>query len=162
MPGYRTHLIAGFISAALLLAALILYIPQHTPPLHYLPGCFFAALLGSLFPDIDISSKMQNLFYCCALIACATALFFQAWATFCTVGIAAFFVSFLYHRTITHNYKFLIVMPLSIPLYICYQYPRHADLSLLLYLFFVIGTLSHVVLDRSITRIKQLLGKKRR
>lgn len=160
MPGYRTHLFTGFWSALILTWLLIRYIPGISWTTETIFLCIFAGLLGSIFPDIDINSKMQRLFYITTLIVCFASVLTGYWKVFCALGAAAVIVPFLYHRTTTHNYKFIIIIPMIIPLYISYHKHFLANESFLIYFFFVIGALSHIILDRSITKIKRFLNKK--
>ena len=160
MPGYRTHLATGMICSLGLLVVISYYMPHHLITLEMLPLCIFAALIGSIFPDIDIKSKMQQLFYLTALGICFISIIFGYWQLFCSLGTLALIIPFLYHRTTTHNYKFIILIPMIIPLYISYHQKTFSNNSFLIYLFFVIGALSHIILDRSLTKIKRFFYKK--
>ncbi len=161
MPNYKAHLVGGAVSFGLVLWTTSM-IPALSVPLDYLPWALGLTLLGSLFPDIDVPSKIQRLFFLVAAGGIFYTLLSYNMRHFSFLAVAILFVAFLTHRTITHKPFFLIALALIPTLWLCYFYSAYAFLAFGLYLYFIVGCLSHVLLDRLQTRTKQLLGKKRR
>ena len=132
------------------------------PSLDCLPFALAITLLGAIFPDIDIPSKMQKLFYISAACGIFAAIFARSIQVISLIGVSCLIVAFLKHRTTTHNIWFLLSFSLIIPLYITYQQPNYTHAGFMLYLFFFSGCLSHVILDRGISKIKYGLRLKKR
>jgi hypothetical protein len=153
MPNYRTHLVGGTVSF-LILIKLASYLPAHNYPslLHMTLG-LPAALLGSIFPDIDISSKMQRIFYMSILIAIIIALLWHNWPLFLGASFFACAVILIKHRTFTHRPWFIVLFPLVLPIIIFSHHPKHIQLALFIYSSFVFGAFSHILLDFGIKRL---------
>lgn len=152
MPGYKTHLALG-LATFLLISSLTrpnININRPEELLLYMG----AALLGSLFPDIDIASKMQNLFYSGASITLLIALLSHALTIFFLTSFFCFLVTILRHRTITHRIWFLIAFPTFTAC--CVNHFNRIDPHVISYLslFFIGGALSHVILDKTISSLK--------
>jgi hypothetical protein len=162
MPNYKTHLLGGIASFALVLRVSATYLPTFNLPVEYLPLAFFLSLVGSIFPDIDVPSKMQKWFFVASIGGILAALLTKHHHLFALLGICILFVAFLSHRTITHKPAFLLLFALIPTLYSSYTLPAHTTTAFALYLYFVIGCMSHVVFDRILTRFKRLIGKSHR
>ncbi|QQR49225.1 metal-dependent hydrolase [bacterium] len=160
MPGYRAHLSAGLIMwlAIWYLTVALLYQPTWLD----LSCGLLLSLIGSIFPDIDIRSKMQRLFYLASILIIPVALLSQAWQFFFCFAAFAFLVAIIRHRTITHQSWFLVLMPGFFSLYLGYFNQNSFNHIISFYLFFVAGALSHVFLDKSITKIKRITKRPRR
>lgn len=144
MPGYKAHLIGGVLAFAPLYYITTKLSPP--PSLTYMMGLFGATLLGSLFPDLDITSKIQRLFYFIIAGAFLFCLAIHEWhALLVTAGLAVI-VGILRHRTILHHPLFLAMLPLPI---ICYMSKNNIPPSLSIppALFFIAGAWSHLLLD---------------
>ena len=161
MPNYKAHLVGGVVSFGLVLWVTSL-IPVLAVPLDSLVWAFSLTLLGSIFPDIDIPSKMQRIFLMSSTGGILAALLSHNTRFFSFLAVTVLFVSFLTHRTITHKPLFLAGLGLVPTLAVCYFSQNHTFLAFGLYLYFTVGCLSHILLDRLQTRIKRLLGQKRR
>lgn len=162
MPNYKTHLAAGAVSFLLLMHTVAAYLPTFTLPVELLPLGLLLSLVGSIFPDIDVPSKMQKWFFMVCIIGILGAIFTKNHALLASLGISILFVAFLTHRTITHKPFFLLLLGL-IPLsFTIYYLPSQAIPGAALYLYFTLGCLSHVALDRLLTFGKKLIGKGRR
>jgi hypothetical protein len=154
MPGYKAHLAVGSAVCGFAYVATISLFKLPTLP--QLPLCIVLGLVGSVFPDIDIRSKMQKFYYRGATLGVLVTLFLQAWTLFFILAAISCLITTLTHRTMTHHYWFLTATPLLIVLYVSH-WANHLFYPGLTYsLFFIFGALSHVVLDRSITKIKNL------
>ena len=161
MPNYKAHLVGGTVSFCLVLWATS-FIPTLAVPFDHLIWAFALCLIGSLFPDIDVPSKIQRLFFVVSTGGVFYCLLKQQLRFFSFFAIAILFVTFLTHRTITHKPFFLIALALIPTMSICSFFPHHAFLAFGLYLYFTVGCLSHIFLDRLQTRIKRFFCKNRR
>ena len=161
MPNYKTHLVGGLISFALVMR-LALYLPVFNVNASFLPLAFALSMIGSIFPDIDVPSKMQKWFFIASVGGILIALLTKHYHLFALLGISILFVAFLTHRTITHKPAFLLMFSLIPTLYVCYSMPGYTHTAFALYLYFTTGCLSHVLFDRTLTNLKRMVGKGRR
>lgn len=108
MPGYRGHLIGGACAFALVLLCV-------TKPYTILNAaewlCF--TLLGSLFPDVDIKSKGQKLFYRGVVVCALIFIMQQWWQALGVLGAMALFPQLCNHRGVFHEPWFLLVVPFA-------------------------------------------------
>ena len=147
MPGYRTHLSGAGATAVALLA--LTHWEQPTASLVCLESvwCISASLMGGLFPDIDIKSKGQKLFYTLLCIILLGALWMRNTTVLSACGVLAVIPPLLPHRGITHQPWFIIFIPLAIPFVVASYHPEHLSFATSVYVYFVAGALSHVLLD---------------
>ena len=106
-----------------------------------------ASLLGGLFPDIDIKSKGQQLLYALIiplLIASLLAKKIVFSVLLATLGILS---PLLPHRGITHEVWFVLTAPLIGPLLVSLYCPEYYAYARMLYIFFTVGAMSHLLLD---------------
>ena len=153
MPNYKSHLVGGALAFTGTLK--LTYSLWNQPTVIQIPVCLAICLLGSLFPDIDVTSKMQRLFYLAAAITLPVTLLYQQWTLFFVITGVAFFITYLRHRTLTHNMWFIISMPALLLLYLSHQNKAIFNQAFLWYLYFVAGALSHVILDKTVTTFKR-------
>lgn len=147
MPGHRVHLVGGVATFSLITAIC------HTSGFIIQNNVFIFALglglslLGSIFPDIDITSVMQRLFYTTMVITLLALLCLGLTHLFFIASASCFAVALLKHRTITHSPVFLVVAPLVL-IFAAGQWEHLIQGNLVpCYFFFVGGALSHVILD---------------
>lgn len=153
MPNYKAHLVGGAVSFTIVYKLTSYCAPTwQINPLALLGG-FGLALLGSIFPDIDISSRMQTLFFRSMLILLATSLVFGYWRLFMGGCGVSSLIFFLRHRTITHRPWFLISFPLVMLFIILQKNIINQYLGWFWYSCFVVGALSHIVLDFGIKKL---------
>ncbi len=162
MPNYKTHLIGGLISFALVIRLAALYMPIFNISTSLVPIAFALSMIGSIFPDIDVPSKMQKWFFIASFGGVLITLLTKHYHLFALIGICILFVAFLTHRTITHKPAFLVMFSLIPALYACYSTPEYTYTAFALYLYFTTGCLSHVLFDRILSRFKRLVGKSHR
>lgn len=148
MPGYKGHLFGGVCAFALVLICV-------TKPYTLFNGFewFTFALLGSLFPDVDVKSKGQKLFY---RIVVVCALFFsiqQWWQALSILGVIALFPQLCNHRGVFHEPWFLLAVPLSCFVVAQCCIPVYASIVFWDCIFFTAGAFSHIYLDRGIKGI---------
>ncbi|MGZ6250941.1 MAG: metal-dependent hydrolase [Candidatus Chromulinivorax sp.] len=150
MPGYRGHLIGGTITYLALMQAMKSF---HLKPIVIVSGFVFC-LIGSLFPDVDIKSKGQKLFYSLALIFLCCFLWYERTDLFIALSLLAVVPLLVKHRGIFHEAWFLIFISISTALVVGNLWAGSSSFAIQNALFFLTGTISHIVLDRTITRIK--------
>lgn len=152
MPSYRGHLIGGVITYLMMLQ-LIKHIDPHA---HVVIQGLLFCLLGALFPDIDVKSKGQKVFYILLLLFLCYCLIQQRWDLFVAVSLLGIMPLLVRHRGLFHEVWFLLCLTLGI--IICLQSCNKLCDALLLgnCSFFFMGCLSHVVLDRVLTKIKRV------
>ena len=115
--------------------------------------CLICAVAGSLFPDIDVKSKGQKLFY--GIMAPAYIfLFVQGQYALCfVVGLCALLPMLCTHRGLFHRWWFLIAFSGLWGLAIIRMFPQNTDLVGMGTLFFILGCLSHLWLDFGLLKI---------
>ena len=150
MPGFRGHLIGGTITYLMILQYLK-SIPMQ--PSVIISGFVFC-LVGSLFPDVDIKSKGQKLFYSCALVILCCFLYYERTDLFIGLSLLATVPLLVKHRGIFHQLWFLIFISISTGLVIGSFHANFSAWAMKNSLFFLAGAISHIVLDRTITKLK--------
>lgn len=147
MSNYQGHLLGGVVTYGITLAAI-----QKLYPLIHLNALEISiwlvmCLLGSLFPDIDIRSKGQRIFY--EVLFCATifAIIFNQWHLIICFCIASVIPLISKHRGSIHSLWFIIFIPMLVPFAITKYHPELTDSAIYCYLFFVMGAFSHLLLD---------------
>ena len=150
MPGYKGHLVGGVAAFGFGLYALqSSYNPTHLTMAEW----FLCALAGALFPDIDVKSKGQNLFYKAMLIVLAV-LFMQGYVHIALmIGILSLIPMVVRHRGLFHKLWFVVAMPYAVALCIGVYYPAYSRILLLDTTFFVVGAVSHLWLDMGFRRM---------
>ncbi|MEI7580781.1 MAG: metal-dependent hydrolase [bacterium] len=164
MSGYKTHyMVAAGCGATLLL---IMHQEAHILSLFSIQNflCILSSLLGGLFPDIDIKSKGQQLLYALIIPLLIAALLAKKIVFSVLLGALGVLSPLLPHRGITHELWFVLTAPLLGPLLVSLYCPEYTEYARSLYLFFIVGAVSHLVLDfgpqELITRtIKSFLKK---
>ena len=150
MPGFRGHLIGGTITYLALVHSMQRLQPS---PILLISGFVFC-VIGSLFPDVDIKSKGQKLFYSLALIFLILFLWYERTDLFIGLSLLGTVPLLVRHRGLFHQAWFLIFISISTALVIGNLCVDSSSFAMKNALFFLAGTLSHIVLDRVITKIK--------
>ena len=150
-------------------------------------ACFTIALLFGLFPDVDIKSKSQKIFYSLLFVLnLSLILFFQRYLEAAILGLFAMLPILSKHRGWTHSRITMILLPglfLVIPLYIEYStygvgwkelpelynsFVEHENLDetfragLAFYVAGLIGYASHLYLDGILFRSRKSQKRKTR
>lgn len=152
MPNYKGHLLGGALFCGVSIVLLPLSGVSWLTKLEWL-GC---SLLGALFPDVDIKSKGQKIFY-----------YFVAGAMiwlWCTHKIKQLillnFISLLplvvRHRGIFHRLWFLTLLLGIVVYFSWFLYKDHVHIILFDAFFFMVGALSHLILDFGLKRTLRL------
>ncbi len=144
MPGYKGHLVGGLLTFGLLRACTLPLLKAH---LVNEIACLLLTLLGSLFPDVDIKSKGQKIFYSMALAVALICFANKAWNSLAWLGIMCFFPLAVVHRGPMHNPYVLIATPWLTSQALNQLFPKMQTLSPLYSAFFIAGALSHILLD---------------
>lgn len=145
MPNYKGHVIGGL---AVFSIGLLLVGNYHHISL--LTGIEWAlcTLLGSLFPDIDTKSKGQKIFYRLLFIFLIFLTLQQKFQTATFMCLAGFVPLLVNHRGLCHNILFILGIPMLIFGYIFLFLPAYGLLVVGDIVFFTLGALSHLCLDR--------------
>ena len=147
-------------------------------------GCFVVALLFGLWPDVDIKSTSQKIFYTVLFVFNAVLIFvFKFYTAAALLGLFAMLPILSRHRGWTHSRITMILLPslfFVIPIY--FEYPNWSigaveliDLidsllkwdrlpdvlqdGLIFYLAGVMGYASHLYLDGILFRLRRTKGK---
>jgi membrane-bound metal-dependent hydrolase YbcI (DUF457 family) len=149
MPDYKGHLLGGaffyFIVLALLAAQ---YFPVFT-----IIQWFLFTLAGSLFPDIDIKSKGQQLFYRVFFVIIVGCICYQSFLLATFLGLFALVPLLGKHRGIFHNLWFLLVITGCATKLLVFQFPHFYYTIVYNALFFAVGVISHLWLDMGFIRM---------
>ncbi len=199
MSMFREHWIGGltaysvffFLSLAVSISASIIFgLPFDWNPtislnLVVIVGCFVVALLFGLWPDVDIKSKSQKVFYTVLFVLDVVLIFiFKFYTVAALLGLFAMLPILSRHRGWTHSRITMILLPglfFVIPIYIEYPSWRIGSVelpdlidslfkreslpdvlldSLTFYLAGVIGYASHLYLDGILFRLRKVKGKR--
>lgn len=159
MPSYKWHLVGG-LGSFFLLAKINTVAPHpftlNTWDSYVLALCFM--MIGALFPDIDITSKIQRAFFICMVPILPYTMFVQR-KIFFILTIVCFIVLIIKHRTLTHNIFFLFVCCFMMNGVIWIKNGYYQPIITLYIIYFFIGTVSHVCLDAGVTYIKRIYLK---
>ncbi len=144
MPGYKGHLVGGALAFGVLffLARLVVQ-PTWLTTAEWLGF----ALLGSLFPDIDIKSKGQKIFYWFVMVLFIVLIAQRRFQLLSYVSILAVIPMLARHRGLFHRLWFIIGMPTVAAALIVNCSPKYATPVFFDTLFFIGGAISHLWLD---------------
>ncbi|HSW75457.1 MAG TPA: metal-dependent hydrolase [Candidatus Saccharimonadales bacterium] len=151
MPSYKVHLVGG-----LLTYLGILHIIKHTDPtIHTIVQGLLFCLLGALFPDIDVKSKGQKVFYTLLLFFLLYLVAVKKYCLFVCVSFLGLIPILVRHRGLFHHIWFLLVMALVATLGVKMMCGSYEQMMIHNCWFFFAGSVSHVVLDRVCSRLKR-------
>lgn len=155
MPSYRGHLAGGAAAYVIVLQC----IKSMHPGIHMVIQGLFFCLLGSLFPDVDTKSKGQKIFYTILLIFLLYCVFMAKLYLCIAVALLGVIPMLVRHRGLFHQAWFLLLITLAAIVILTYVFPKHEKLLISNSWFFFAGTLSHIVLDRVLTKTKRYFRK---
>ena len=170
MANYRGH-VAGGAATFLIIAyttTKLFPAPLYTPKELLLALLF--CLLGSLFPDVDIKSVGQRIFYTVLTIFIIITILTQQWLLLSMLSLISIFPLLVNHRGIIHTIGFVTLAPLVILFVTHYllptsnllgKYDLFSRTTWILYGYFVAGALSHLLLDYGISHKYKRLFKRR-
>jgi hypothetical protein len=150
MAGYKGHLYGGLVVYACVITMVLSSGLATT--LTVFEWLLFS-LAGALFPDVDIKSKGQKLFY--SVVCCLLVFFFYqgSFELFAVVTSLAMVPLLVNHRGLFHRTWFVILFPAGIAWSVVYYFPYYQKEILLDTIFFISGALSHLWLDFGLYRM---------
>lgn len=151
MPSYRVHLIGGLVTY---LGVLQFIKDTNISGFVIVQGLLFC-LLGALFPDIDVKSKGQKIFYSMLLVLLIWLLYQRMYCLFVTMSFLGLIPILVRHRGIFHHIWFLFSMAVIMSWIVQAWCGTFAKIMLYNCWFFFAGTVSHVLLDRFVTGCKR-------
>lgn len=151
MPGYRIHLFAAVVVAA----SFIYLLRSYASSVEMISWIVFA-LAGALFPDVDTTSKGQKWFYSLILPTLLLLLLLKRFTSFIMLALMVFAPLVVNHRGLFHRLWFVVLPPLGIAISIAWHFPSYAKDAFFAASFFILGIISHLVLDLGIRRTFRL------
>ena len=152
MPGYRGHLVGGAVAFVVAHNVIKIFSPQMSVGTTDIAVGLALCLLGALFPDIDIKSVGQRIFYSFALILSIFAILTHQHSLLAVLCVISLFPLVVSHRGVIHRLWFVVLVPLSVPLIVSYGNSSLFVPSFVLYLYFLFGAISHLILDYGFLR----------
>lgn len=144
MPNFKGHIFGGLLFYGLVLFLFSLTKTGWTTQLYWLA----ATLAGALFPDIDIRSKGQHLFLKILFLLLILCLFLQAYIPVVMLLFFSLLPIILPHRGLFHDLGFIAILCAGVDLVLIFVIPTKARTIIVTSLFFVLGVLSHLLLDK--------------
>lgn len=151
MPGYKGHLVGGAVIYAIGLFLLQSLHPAWTTMAEWL----LFAFAGALFPDIDIKSKGQKVFYRILLIVFGVLLIKGRFQIFILISMLAVVPMIVRHRGMFHKLWFVVGFPSLVAIGITAYFPHYCAIVLYDVSFFIAGAISHLWLDVGLRRMLQ-------
>ncbi len=153
MPNYKSHLTGGFFAYLL-----VLYFILNNQTISFATGIewLLFTLMGSLFPDVDIKSKGQKLFYWVATILAAVLLYHEHIQALIILGFISVVPLLVRHRGIFHRLWFVILIPFGISIFLCFYLPGCNRIIMFDTFFFIVGAVSHLWLDLGLRKMLRL------
>ncbi|MCE2503583.1 MAG: metal-dependent hydrolase [Chlorobi bacterium] len=159
MAGYKGHVTAGVIFGIALIAGLAFTPLAATLSLQEklvkAVLILWLAVLFALFPDVDIKSKGQILFYRVFVLLDLALLIKKFYVEAALLGFLAMLPIISKHRGWTHSFIAMILVPSPILLGPMYLAEQPVLDGLPFYLGAVVGYLSHLVADGMVFKLKR-------
>ena len=114
-----------------------------------------ATLAGSLFPDIDIRSQGQHLFLKIVLLLLIICLFLQAYIPVVMILFFSVLPLVIPHRGLFHDLSFVAILCAFTDLALILFMPHKAKTVIITSLFFIVGVVSHLLLDKGFKKTFQ-------
>ena len=144
MANFKGHLFGGLLFYVLASFVFSLGSVAWTTHIYWLS----ATLAGSLFPDIDIKSKGQRLFLKVLLLLLILCLFLQAYIPVVMILFFSLVPLIVPHRGFFHDIGFVAVLCAFVDLILIFVVPAKAKTIIVTSLFFLLGVISHLLLDK--------------
>ncbi len=148
MSNYKGHIFGGVGLFCIARYALKGYNPSILTSIEWL----FFTIFGALFPDIDIKSKGQKLFYRLLFLLFCVLFLQQRFAAVALLSLLGVFPLLVKHRGITHSIWFIGTLSITSITYTYLFVPQYASIIFFDTLFFFIGAFSHLWLDLGLRR----------
>jgi membrane-bound metal-dependent hydrolase YbcI (DUF457 family) len=158
VPSYREHIGIGFcvfVVSYVLLCRQLMYSSLQWAELG------LCILLGSLFPDIDTKSKGQQLVYALSIILIVTLVLQKKVFAASLIALCCLLPLVTKHRGLFHDPWFLTLSINSMSVVALLRFPHQTSRIMADTLFFFLGVISHLVLDRFVRIPASFQHKKR-
>lgn len=144
MPGYRGHLVGGTIAwvCAMSIGASLSVISAKTFVF------LLCTLLGALFPDIDTKSQGQRFFYTFLFVFYPFLIYYHYFVLCLWLSFFACVPLMVKHRGLFHAYWFNAIAVLAATIFLSACFNGCAELIWNGAFFFLLGAVSHLLLDR--------------
>jgi len=152
MPCYRTHLFGGLGAYIIVICTLGHLRPSTACGVEWL----VFALAGSIFPDIDIKSKAQKLFYLLLLFVASVLYTEKRYDLLPALAVATFLPQMVKHRGLFHRLWFVLLASYAIWQVGSTIRPDLAQPLQFDMLFFAAGAISHLWLDLGFRRMLRI------
>jgi hypothetical protein len=150
MPNYKGHLAGGLVVYLIIIYCIMAhYFVSFATGFEWL----LFTLAGALFPDVDIKSKGQKLFYFIVLLLFIMLLYYGYTQGLILLGVISIVPVLVRHRGIFHRLWFVVAVPLLGALILCTYMPTCDRIIMIDALFFIIGAISHLWLDFGFLRM---------
>ncbi len=152
MPGYRGHMVI----ASICFASVVYFFTASMLQLSTLIPGFVFCMLGALFPDVDVKSKGQKIFYVMLVLLLWYCLCTYRWDLFMVATFLGLLPILVRHRGLFHNIWFLFFITISVIACLktyCFFGDKIGWQS---GLFFLLGAVSHVLADRTVSFLKRV------
>jgi len=151
MPNYQGHLAGGVV----VYIALIHILKTHGPSWDIIVPSLLFCLLGALFPDIDIKSKGQKIFYTLLAVCMGWFILCKRYDVSSALAVLALLPLLVRHRGLFHKVWFLAFCSLVPCLAVVLHAPLYVRVVGYYSLFFFAGCFSHIFLDKIVSYIKR-------
>jgi len=146
MPMYKEHLLGGFAAGAAGLF-LVVNLSHYTIPILTAIQWLLCAFAGSLFPDVDTKSKGQKYFYQIMVVMILFALFKSHLDLAIYLALFSILPMLVRHRGLFHSIWFVVGLPLLAAVVAANYLPMHRYDLFYNAGFFIVGALSHLLMD---------------
>ena len=153
MPSYKGHLLGSFCAYTITIFFISLGLPSWHISASRHAEWLLCTLLGGLFPDIDIKSKAQKLFYRIMFFAVCFFIIQKKFYVLAGLALFACVPLMVKHRGLLHNSMFIICLLGTIVIATIFFMPAATELVVKDAFFFLLGALSHIWLDFSFKRV---------
>lgn len=143
MPGYKKHLYFSVLFYLITIFIICFFKVGFANSIFWL----LFTLAGSLFPDIDIKSKGQKLFYLIGFFIFLGLICLDLFGEALLIAVFSFLPVLARHRGVFHNPFFLFYSICLISLLIYSYFPNSGKFIFLNAIFFFVGCMSHLLLD---------------
>ncbi len=144
MPGYRGHITGAFIVWVVGLTGVLFL--RYVSGLQAVMWCF-SAIIGGLFPDLDIKSMGQKWLFRALFIIGIVLIFNECYRFMSVMMLIATIPLLVRHRGLLHSLAFISGVTLASSILLCAQFSNCQEMILSNALFFWLGAVSHLLLD---------------
>lgn len=152
MPNYKGHLVGGIVAFIIVFNFIMVKKVSLLVAFEWL--CF--TLLGALFPDIDIKSKGQKIFYRILLVAFVLLAFSKCVHLLFLLSFISLIPLIVRHRGLCHEVWFVVGAPLCCGFLLGQFFPSVFWNIVWNVFFFIVGALSHLYLDLGLKRMLKI------